>query len=562
MAVLSLERLTESGSVDVQEQGLKTEGLVDLMRLRNELGLDYEVPNGFVVPVSGALPIEMKKALYDLTSDETDKVMLLARSSSPYEEPGKFTTVPVLFDPQDKQGSYERFLEAYRAVVGEEPKAVIAQKIVGEQTERDGRNVFGLTNTSFILQAPSFNPDQIAISSARGLADRVVGEDPSGVIFIDYDFVNGEIVRVVDRPDNFYEHHDLTEYRQTDAECFDLSTGKIMTVSLGNRRFSAPDDFGRVRSGFRERFTVPFKGNDEIENLANIVLALREKKRKAVEVEGAYVNGKLHLFQLRELEALPFHEIELSEGKYVIGGSDMAMGSGRYTMDLVMFGSGVKRNVVGDSVAWQIAGLMEDYKDRPFFAYIDHFHGALLNQLGDNCRIIGTGCFENMQSHTVGVARKRIAQGKMDLYLNQCTFNVGYFTKRGGRAPDKEYAGGSIQVWKDITVESDGRTARIFFDDDDPKTAGRYKLDGLEVISLEEARKRPDDIAGKVITHPEYDLALRISDSGHAHTNIVNGRDWGNGMSSARYTISDVEEQFKELIDFYKLEKKNQIPTE
>jgi hypothetical protein len=561
MAVLSLERIAESGQVDIQEHGLKTEGLVDLMILRNELGLDYEVPNGFVVPVSGALPIEMKKALYDLTSDETDKVMLLARSSSPHEEPGKFTTVPVLFDPQDKQGSYERFLEAYKTVVGEEPKAVIAQKIVGDQTERDGRNVFGLTNSSFILQAPSFNPDQIAISSARGLADRVVGEDASGVIFIDYDFVNGKIVRVVDRPDRFYEHHDLTGYRQTDAECFDLSTGKVMTVSLSDRRFSASDDSGSIRSGFGESFTVPFRGT-EIENLANVVLALREKKEKAVEVEGAYVNGKLHLFQLRELEALPFHNIEFSEGKYVIGSSDMAMGSGRYTMDLVMFGSGVKRNVVGDSVAGQIAGLMEDYEDRPFFAYIDHFHGALLNQLGENCRIIGTGCYENMQSHTVGVVRGRIARGDMDLYLNQCAFNVGYFTERGGRAPDKEYAGGSIQVWKDITVESDGRTARIFFDDDDPETAGRYKLDGLEVISLEEARKSPDDIAGKVITHPEYDLALKISDSGHAHTNIVNGRDWGNGMSSARYTLANIEEQFEHLIDFYKMEKKPQIPTE
>lgn len=240
----------------------------------------------------------------------------------------------------------------------------------------------------------------------------------------------------------------------------------------------------------------------------------------------------------------------------------LVIGSGRYKLDLVWFmDKSIKRNVSADSVAGYISGLMRDNQDRPFFAYIDHFHGALINQLGENCRIVGTGCFENMQSHTVGVVRKRIAQRKMDLYLNQCGFNVGYFHERGGRAPDQEYAGGAIQVWRDITVESDGRTARIFFDDDNPEEVGKYKLDGLEVLSLEQARKNPEQLAGRVITHPEYDLALHISETGHGMTNIVHGRNYGGGGSSRAYTLGDVEEHFRELIDFYKLEKKPQIPT-
>ena len=45
------------------------------------------------------------------------------------------------------------------------------------------------------------------------------------------------------------------------------------------------------------------------------------QKGKPIEVEGAYVSGKLNLFQLRELEALPFHNIKLSDGKYFVGGN-------------------------------------------------------------------------------------------------------------------------------------------------------------------------------------------------------------------------------------------------
>lgn len=559
MAVLSLEKIVESEVIDIQQYGLKTQGLADLYRLRDELHLDFSIPDGFVVPVSGALPIQIKKALYDLTANDTERVMLLARSSSPNEEPGKFTTVPVFFDPNDRQNSFTRFMEAYKTVVGKEPKAVIGQKIVGNVSEYDGKQVFGLNNTSFILQIPSFNPDQMAISCARGLADRVVGEDGSKVVFIDYDYVRKKVVRALDKPDRFYKELYGCGHRQTDAECFDLATGNIISLRIGGE-FDEPMDFGRVRSGSGERFMVPFRDNSEIDNLAKIVIALKDRRGKPLEVEGAYVNGKLHLFQLRELETLPSHDIQLSEGKYFVGGTDMVIGSGRYTLDLVWFKDSIKRNVSAGSVAGYIAGLMRDYRERPYFAYIDdYFQGGLINQLGENCRIVGTGFFENIQSHTVGVVRKRMAQGKMDLYLNQCGLEMGYFHKRGERAPDKEYAGGAIQVWKDITVESDGRVAQIFFEDDNPEEAGKYKLDDLEVISLEQARQSPENLAGKVISHPQYDLALHISESGRGVTNIAYGRYCGNGGSSRAYTLEDIEEHFRELIDFYKLEKKPQI---
>ena len=85
MAVLSLEKIAESGVIDIQQYGLKTQGLADLYRLRDELHLDFSIPDGFVVHVSGALPIQIKKALYDLTANDTERVMLLARSSSPSE---------------------------------------------------------------------------------------------------------------------------------------------------------------------------------------------------------------------------------------------------------------------------------------------------------------------------------------------------------------------------------------------------------------------------------------------------------------------------------------------
>src|SRR3989344_2326247 len=99
MAVLSLEELATSEIIGTQEYGLKSQGLIDLIRLRDELHLNYAVPEGFVVPVSGTLSTRIEKALLDLTAQDSERVVLLARSSSPNEEPGKFATIPVIFDP-------------------------------------------------------------------------------------------------------------------------------------------------------------------------------------------------------------------------------------------------------------------------------------------------------------------------------------------------------------------------------------------------------------------------------------------------------------------------------
>lgn len=551
MKVQTLENLANEEKLDVNELGLKTIGIVELIKLKSQLGLDYQIPSGIVIPVSGSSEREIQDAYKQLTQD-LDRGVILARSSSPNEEPGKFTTLPVLVD-QDKNEGYKRFREAYRTVVGSEPKAVVVQRMVGQQTQSHGRNVFGLTNTSFIMQVPSFNPDEVSISCARGLGNRVVEEDGSKVIFIDYDFVRGGVVRALDRPDEYYKEHWDWSFRQKDAECIDLETGETLTLTLPCHYAEPPEDFGRIR-GDRDTFHVPFRDISEIEKLVSVAGALRKHKGKALEIEGAYLNGVLNLFQLRELESLKAQDIAFSDDVYVIGGTDTVLGSGRFTFDFVWLHGRLKRDLSPESVAGRIAQLKEDYKDKPLFVYTDYFHGALINQLGNNVRAIGTGCSENALSHTVGVVRKKIGEGRMDLFLNQCGLDVGYFGERG-RKSNASYDGGNIDVYEGITVESNGRQARLFFADDKPEEAGKYDLSGLEVISLEEARAHPESLAGKVIRHPRHNLLLHISESGASFTNILDGRNYGGG-SSREYSIEDVETHFKELIEFYKLDER------
>ena len=107
MTFPTLEQLAEKVSVNFSEYGLKTEGLIRLIKaipiLRsNELynDIEYEVEPGFVVPKSSDLSdlTELKESYFELVKDEDDYCVILARSSHEDEEPGKFDTIPVLYD--------------------------------------------------------------------------------------------------------------------------------------------------------------------------------------------------------------------------------------------------------------------------------------------------------------------------------------------------------------------------------------------------------------------------------------------------------------------------------
>ena len=129
MTIRTLEDIAKSGSFNLEEHGAKARGLIELIQFRE--GLDYEVLVGFVIPASGALIEEVKAAFYELTANENNLRLILARDSSTDATPGKYKTIFVMYDPNDKEGSFLRFYQSYKMVVGLEPKAVIGQFGVG-----------------------------------------------------------------------------------------------------------------------------------------------------------------------------------------------------------------------------------------------------------------------------------------------------------------------------------------------------------------------------------------------------------------------------------------------
>lgn len=141
---------------DISEYGLKSEGLVELIRARplfkkmpsyrntpngfeqvesNEPA--YEIPPGFVVPKSLDISIQtsidgLKESYFALTENEQDYCVILARSSSENEKSGKFDTLFAVYNPAKKKESFDKFMASVSKVRSNPSKAVIVQKMVGE----------------------------------------------------------------------------------------------------------------------------------------------------------------------------------------------------------------------------------------------------------------------------------------------------------------------------------------------------------------------------------------------------------------------------------------------
>ena len=79
-----------------------------------------------------------------------------------------------------------------------------------------------------------------------------------------------------------------------------------------------------------------------------------------------------------------------------------------------------------------------------------------------------------------------------------------------------------------------------------------FKPDGLEHVTLYWARMHPDNIAGKVILHTDYDAAVHIKEDGLVYTLIVCGQIKGGCSSTKQTDISKIESELNALVEQYK----------
>jgi hypothetical protein len=122
--------------IDISTFGEKTDGLVTLLRAKtwpDFPGVDYVVQPGFVVPRNANLEVgdNLELSYATLLEGQKEKCGVLARSSSDDEQPGKFETKMVVYDPSNIQESLARLKKAVTLVQDGNSKAVIVQKMSG-----------------------------------------------------------------------------------------------------------------------------------------------------------------------------------------------------------------------------------------------------------------------------------------------------------------------------------------------------------------------------------------------------------------------------------------------
>ncbi|MBI2652908.1 hypothetical protein HYX00_05570 [Candidatus Woesearchaeota archaeon] len=134
MTYPTLEELAESNqSIDVSEFGLKTEGLVELIRDKPLFDFRYEIPPGFVIGKSVELDIEkLRRSYFGLIPNPNDFCVIMPRSSDEDEEPGKLPTEFVLYDSANPERSFSEFVEAVQRVKENPSKAVVVNLMIGE----------------------------------------------------------------------------------------------------------------------------------------------------------------------------------------------------------------------------------------------------------------------------------------------------------------------------------------------------------------------------------------------------------------------------------------------
>jgi hypothetical protein len=99
----------------VERFGLKTEGLVKLKNILEPPELPtpasyVTIPDFFAVAIDQSAALdsaELRQAYNKLTSGLKDLKIILARSSDPEEEPGKFATASSLYIPGSHEQSYK-----------------------------------------------------------------------------------------------------------------------------------------------------------------------------------------------------------------------------------------------------------------------------------------------------------------------------------------------------------------------------------------------------------------------------------------------------------------------
>ncbi|MDD4179796.1 MAG: hypothetical protein PHH14_07140 [Candidatus Margulisbacteria bacterium] len=460
----------ETARQSVNYYGKKALGLEQLATARETYRLPYKVPPGFIQPIGTKLTVDralIGDAYHKLTADLAGPTVIYARSSSPYEEPGKYLSVPSLFTPQDRQGSFEHYLAACNQVLQSGGEiAIIGQIMVGKPEVVNGMNCIGYSNASFVASYPSpLKRNMVTISSVAGLATKAVEENCESVVFHSDPQGKIEYALWLDGQE-YYENNN--KYRQKGMHVYDIDQMRFLSLHGSIPNYKVIDPEGNKDTSDPCTYALsPFHNKSDVIALNKLIPQLSALFGESIEVEGAYMDQELFLWQTRNIPPKPYSNITFtspSTGDPIIN-SDDVLGCLNCKTDLVYITTTDQR------VAHDRSALLCNTEIEKIFAklnrsgqyalFSDVFVSGVIIET-TYASVIAVTYYANPLSHLIGGLLERSAKGKAHLIMHSASVAGFSEDKANEVLLTNDYLSLKILLFKDVVVESDGDRAQIF----------------------------------------------------------------------------------------------------
>lgn len=484
---------------EAEKYGIKAINLGELIKLQEKCETNFSIPLGFVIPSQGIEDKKIEQALKMLCKDFSSSHPIIIRSSAADEEPGKYKTLITIFDPEAGEKNLQNFLEKYKRVIDNKPKAVIVQHLAAKKPDniypewvKDsyGSDLWGYEDRSFVAHSHSLlNEDHIQISVVQGLASGIVDETGNSIV-IDAERETGDIKMVLYLPEENYHYRRLSFSlnRQNKLYFFDENSNKTNSCSapelMHNQVFSGENDSymnGAPRSPFHSDLMHSYfadknkrgptaeedkQADWELKQVISVTRELAKLWGEPIEIEGNFVDsgfdkpGNLNIFQIRTLEPIQEEKMDftpvspqnlIAEPKFVFGSINFQ----GYLIHL-------KKNYSNTSI---INAIINKYgKENCMILTESFYNGSFWGALEDLPVKISL-YLENMQSHNLGYMRSRIAKGESVVYAaispNQAKENPTFNLNQKPATESLHEPG--ISIYENVCIQSNGRRCQLFF---------------------------------------------------------------------------------------------------
>lgn len=435
--ILRLSQMVGSPEGQIRRYGGKAQGLVKLLEAQGQAPHPFAIPDTFGIPahVKDVDDRELRRVYDALTAGAGSRGVLMARSSSLAEMPGRFESLSAAYDLRNPDQGFLRFLNAVQKVRAQSPEdmGVVLMPMVGNvRVTRHGKHSFGETNTSFVADSHSpIHPDEMHIAAVHGLGTRVVAAN-SDFIPVFVDRATGHILNIGNKDDEqilAYGEEEviagrLRNYRQKRLDYFDLKSGSLRS-RLIFKDVVDTNHFMLLSGGMLVRDVErtylwpgigisPFTNGVSLYQLSRL-LGFLSDQYGPVQIEGALTESdsdRIHLYQLLEMPDAKGSDKTITIQKPHMVASEV-IGTCDFKGPLLVWHF-KGRHEVGGLYRFD-KEMSEKYPGG--YALITECHHSDIVEATPHCRVRISFGSENISSHAVTMMRTLISQNPDSGYV-------------------------------------------------------------------------------------------------------------------------------------------------